>query len=329
MNILSKLERKYGRFAIRNLSMYIVICFALSYVLFYLFEDIYYLLVFSPYHIFVKHQFWRIFTWIFSIPESFNIFTLVMMFFYYSIGNSIERSIGSFMYNLYIFGSLILTGIGALIVGAVQYVPVADVIDAIGEFNEGAEAVSAMSVADRFSADKIADAIDFVTRTYINGSYMTQFLLIGIFLGFALIHSDAVVLLYFVIPFKVSWLAYIDLALMAFEFISNNNIYLRVNIATYLIAFFIMYKLVRASYKARWHYGNVSGAKVKRRRTADAGREQMGQVIEMPTNITKHKCAICGRSERDGDDLEFRFCSKCNGNYEYCNEHLYTHEHVK
>ena len=34
-------------------------------------------------------------------------------------------------------------------------------------------------------------------------------------------------------------------------------------------------------------------------------------------------------AELDGDDLEFRFCSKCNGNYEYCQYHLFTHEHVK
>ena len=38
---------------------------------------------------------------------------------------------------------------------------------------------------------------------------------------------------------------------------------------------------------------------------------------------------ICGRTEKDGDNLEFRFCSKCNGNYEYCQEHLFTHTHVK
>ena len=40
-----------------------------------------------------------------------------------------------------------------------------------------------------------------------------------------------------------------------------------------------------------------------------------------------HKCAICGRTEKDDDSLEFRFCSKCNGSYEYCSDHLYTHEH--
>ena len=45
--------------------------------------------------------------------------------------------------------------------------------------------------------------------------------------------------------------------------------------------------------------------------------------------MTKHKCAICGRTELDSPELEFRFCSKCQGNYEYCQEHLFTHEHKK
>ena len=45
--------------------------------------------------------------------------------------------------------------------------------------------------------------------------------------------------------------------------------------------------------------------------------------------ISKHKCAICGRTSEEYPDLEFRFCSKCNGNYEYCSEHLFTHKHVE
>ena len=45
--------------------------------------------------------------------------------------------------------------------------------------------------------------------------------------------------------------------------------------------------------------------------------------------ITRHKCAICGRTDESDQDLEFRFCSKCNGNYEYCQEHLFTHKHVE
>ena len=48
-----------------------------------------------------------------------------------------------------------------------------------------------------------------------------------------------------------------------------------------------------------------------------------------PDGIAKHKCAICGRTEKDDPNLEFRFCSKCNGNYEYCQDHLFTHKHVQ
>lgn len=45
-------------------------------------------------------------------------------------------------------------------------------------------------------------------------------------------------------------------------------------------------------------------------------------------NGAKHRCAVCGRTELDNPNLEFRYCSKCNGNYEYCQDHLFTHTHV-
>ena len=44
---------------------------------------------------------------------------------------------------------------------------------------------------------------------------------------------------------------------------------------------------------------------------------------------TMHKCAICGRTEKDGDMLEFRYCTKCEGGLEYCRDHLFSHVHVK
>ena len=45
--------------------------------------------------------------------------------------------------------------------------------------------------------------------------------------------------------------------------------------------------------------------------------------------VTRHRCAVCGRTELDHPELEFRFCSKCNGNYEYCQDHLFSHRHVE
>ena len=40
-------------------------------------------------------------------------------------------------------------------------------------------------------------------------------------------------------------------------------------------------------------------------------------------------CAFCGITDKDNPDMEFRYCSRCDGNKEYCMDHLFTHEHVK
>ena len=58
-------------------------------------------------------------------------------------------------------------------------------------------------------------------------------------------------------------------------------------------------------------------------------RQEFKRDVRRNTGITKHKCAICGRTEVDSPQMQFRFCSKCDGNYEYCEEHLYTHTHIK
>ena len=58
-------------------------------------------------------------------------------------------------------------------------------------------------------------------------------------------------------------------------------------------------------------------------------RQEFKREVRRSTGITKHKCAICGRTEVDSPQMQFRFCSKCDGNYEYCEEHLYTHTHIK
>jgi len=42
-----------------------------------------------------------------------------------------------------------------------------------------------------------------------------------------------------------------------------------------------------------------------------------------------HKCAVCGVTDADRPDMEFRYCSKCNGYYCYCMDHINTHVHVE
>ena len=42
-----------------------------------------------------------------------------------------------------------------------------------------------------------------------------------------------------------------------------------------------------------------------------------------------HKCSVCGITDNDNPNMEFRYCSKCNGYYCYCAEHINAHVHVQ
>ena len=43
----------------------------------------------------------------------------------------------------------------------------------------------------------------------------------------------------------------------------------------------------------------------------------------------KRKCDVCGRTDTDFPDLEFRFCSQCAGYHCFCIDHINSHIHFK
>ena len=73
---------------------------------------------------------------------------------------------------------------------------------------------------------------------------------------------------------------------------------------------------------------NKRYAEFEKRGMSQFGHRSRPHEDSTPTGGARHKCAICGRTELDDPRLEFRYCSKCNGNYEYCSDHLFSHEHV-
>ena len=90
MKLLTKIERKIGKFAIPNLMRVMIACYIIGYVFQFSFPEFLPFLALEPYYI-LQGQVWRLFTWI-IIPEAgFNVlFTLIMLFFYYSIGSNLE-----------------------------------------------------------------------------------------------------------------------------------------------------------------------------------------------------------------------------------------------
>ena len=290
MKIINKLERKFGRYAIPNLTTYIIVGYIIGYALEFLelFTKINVLswLTLNPYAVF-HGQIWRIFTWVITPPSDFGIFTLVMLFFYFSIGRNLESTLGVFRYNVYIFSGIIMTTIGVLILYGVSVLT--------GNYMN-----------------------QFLFVAYSDQLITTYYLMLSIFLAFAVCYPDMRILLYFIIPIKMKWLAIFDGVLLVGSFIYyllNGLTIVCVLIVISMLNFLIFFFSTR-------NYRRISPQEIHR-------KQEFKRKIQPAPNITRHKCAICGRTEETNPELTFRFCSKCNGNYEYCQDHLFSHEHVQ
>ena len=282
MKFLNKLERKLGRYAISNLTLYIIGTYILGYLLEFFAGNLIQYFYLDPYLI-LHGQVWRLVSWLLVPPWGFSLFIIITLFFYYSLGSTLERSWGTFRYNFYIFGGIIMTIIGAFILYGIAVLVYGPVMGAVYS--------SAYSPA-----------------------FSTYYISLSIFLGFALTYPDMQVLLMFIIPIKMKYLAILDIVFLAMDMFKGSW-GIRVVILCSLMNVLVFFLSTR-------NYHAYSPKEIHR-------KQVYKKQVRQTSGITKHKCAICGRTEKDSPDLEFRFCSKCNGNYEYCQDHLFTHEHKR
>ena len=280
LNWLDKLERKLGRFAIPNLTVYLLVGYVIGFGIVNLMRDMVGYLTLEP-ALILRGQVWRLISWV-LIPPTDNLISLVfLVLLYYSLGTALERTWGSFRYNVYIFSGLLFTVLAVFGLYAFYYF--------------------------RYGVEVPLSAVVLIGTNYITMS---------IFLAFAVIYPDMEVMLYFILPIKMKWMALVYVVLAGYDFI-NGGIGIRVAIGASLLNFVIFFLSTR-NYKRFGPREQARKAKFKKQ-----SRPHMTY-----TNGAHHRCAVCGRTELDDPCLEFRFCSKCNGNYEYCQDHLFTHEHV-
>lgn len=283
---MSKFEKKFGKYAIQNISLLLILCYVVGYIISLINGTFLSYLTLNPYEILFHGQIWRLVTWIIVPPSSLDPFTIIMLLFYYNIGTTLERTWGTYRYNVYLLGGMLFTVIGSFLCLAYAYL--------------------------------VTGGMDHPTAAFLfeNGArlFSTYYINMSIFLAFAATFPEVQVLLMFVIPVKVKWMGIVYVILMAIEFIGG-GIFTRVAVGASLLNFIVFY----LSSRNRIH---MSPKQMKR-------RVAFKQEVKRSAKTSGHKCAICGRTEEDDPTLEFRYCSKCNGNYEYCQYHLFTHEHVK
>ena len=295
--MLNKLERKFGKYAIPHLIVYLIGGYALGYLLQIggMITNVNFIrfMTLEPYYIIHGFQFWRLITWVMIPPSNGILFVLIMMLFYYQLGTVLEHTWGTFRFNVYMFGGIIATIIGAFVLYFIY--GLIGIPHAVGIGN-------------------------YFTTYYINMS---------IFLAFAVCYPDMEVRLYFLIPIKMKWMAIVYAALVVYDIVRyfmGGAWFMALPIIASLLNFIIFFLGTR----------NLNRYNPKEIHRRNQFKRAMGESKTVPFpggsksgEVTKHKCAVCGRTEKDDPNLEFRFCSKCNGNYEYCQDHLYTHIHKK
>lgn len=148
----------------------------------------------------------------------------------------------------------------------------------------------------------------------------------SMFFAFATLYPDMRLLLYGIIPIKVKWLALLDVFLFAFD------------IASYLTRGSFLFALLPIigifNYLIFFWDDMVNYFTRGRRRAAHRVNPQTINFKKAQKEVQNrkgylHKCAVCGVTDADDPNREFRYCSKCNGYYCYCMEHINTHIHIQ
>ena len=113
MDFLTKLERKFGKFAIPNLTLILIGGFILGYLIEIFMPEGLQLLAMNPDKI-LHGQIYRLVTWVVIPPQSASILVIIMLMFYYSIGRTLENAWGDFRYTLYMVSGIIFTDLGMM-----------------------------------------------------------------------------------------------------------------------------------------------------------------------------------------------------------------------
>ncbi len=138
------------------------------------------------------------------------------------------------------------------------------------------------------------------------------FLEASVFLAFATVYPEFVIYIFFIVPVKMKWLAALQALSYIYLFAVGDwptRLLLLASIINYLLFFW------------RELVGRVRSS--QRHMASQAGRAK--PVVKKPF----HRCTVCGITDLTNPEMDFRYCTQCDGSFGYCTEHIRNHEHVK
>ena len=169
-------------------------------------------------------------------------------------------------------------------------------------------------------------AVSLISGNFHQTLAGTAYINLALFFAFAMLHGEAQVLLFFIIPIRIKYIAYLDAALFAIEIISCLAGGYWVGAIVPVMALLNFFVFFYPSFERYGEYKKYQHKATKPdfRRQQEAARRAQEQ---QRAQGYRHKCCVCGRTDADSPDLQFRYCSKCAGYHCFCSDHIFSHVH--
>ena len=162
------------------------------------------------------------------------------------------------------------------------------------------------------------------------GPASVTYLHLSLFLGYATMFPDSHFLLFFIIPIRAWIFALFDLVIVLLDLFTlpfPYNLFSIISLANYFLFFGKdVLNLIPMSWRIKLKKKTSRGS-----RPAASAQPKVipfrQETAQKPNYL--HRCTICGRTDVTNPELEFRYCSRCNGYYCYCQDHINNHTHIQ
>lgn len=162
-----------------------------------------------------------------------------------------------------------------------------------------------------------AFAVYFLFR--INMGITAEYIYFSMFFSFATLFPDTTVLLFFFIPLKMKWLAIVDAVFFLISIVGSPfpiNLLPIIAVLNYLL------------FCGGWLFDWLRPARRRQRQNTVNFKNEVRRIqYEQKAKPYTRRCEVCGRTDADHPDLEFRYCSRCGGYHCFCIDHINNHQH--
>ena len=154
------------------------------------------------------------------------------------------------------------------------------------------------------------------------GTTSIYYIHLSFFLVIATMYSEMQVLFMFIVPIKMKWLAILDVVLILAQALEVGWFIILLVLPSFINYFIFTWSFwsMKLGFVRRQADPEVINFKRAKRQAEKKARETGGYM---------HKCAVCGLTDQDDPNMEFRYCSKYDGYYCYCANHINNHIHIR